>query len=102
MEKNKVDKDLHKEYQKYMKIVTDGFVNMQSDNFEGVMGHERISCFDTVEWKGGLKWNRLVSGSFFMSGITREDAKGFNADVALKYLKENTLTFKEWKSKMGM
>ncbi len=90
------------EYCKYMKKVTDSFVLMQSDNIEGVHWHDRISTFDTVEWKGGMNWCFVVNGSFFMSGITLKEAKEYNSKVALEYLKENSLSFKEWKEIMGV
>jgi hypothetical protein len=89
----------YKEYQGYMKRVTDSFVAMQADDFEGVHGLDGIVCYDTVEWDGGLSWTRVVNGQWFINGLTKEQAKKHNAEIAKQYLIKNTLTFEEWKKK---
>ncbi len=97
---NKADIDRDK-YQLYMQIVTDAFINMQSDKIKGTIGHEKDSCFYTVLWDEGLRYTLELDCSLYMKGITFEEAKVYNASIALKYLKSNTLTFEEWFEKYG-
>ena len=80
---------LQKEYEKYMKQVTDAFVNMQSDKMQDKIFYEAV-------WKGGLEYSFEISGGLYIKGVTLEEMKSHNAEIAKKYLSENSLTYKKW------
>jgi hypothetical protein len=86
-----------KEYEKYMKQITDAFIEMQSEITCGV-GHksDNSTGFKTVIWNGGVDYEIELDGGLYIKGITLEEAKKYNADIALKYLKENSLSYDEW------
>ncbi len=44
-----------------------------------------------VEWNGGVKYSVNTHTSLALVGITIKDIKKHNADIALKYLKQNML-----------
>ncbi len=87
------------EYESYMKKVTDAFVNMQSDKIYGTIGHNKDEVFYEVIWNGGLEYSFDGVGKFYIKGITLEEMKKYNADIAKKYLLENSLSYDEWFNK---
>ena len=80
-----------------MKQVTDAFIEMQSEITCSV-GHksENSNGFKTVIWNGGLDYKIELDGGLYIKGITMDEAKKYNAKIALKYLNENSLTYDEW------
>lgn len=92
-------KKYQKEYEAYMKIVTDAFVDMQSDKINGTIGHDRDRVFYEVLWDGGLDYKFDLNCSKYIKGVTLEEMKEHNAGVAKRYLFENTLSYDEWVEK---
>lgn len=89
------------EYEKYMKQITDGFIDMQLDIICGV-GHksEKSTGYKIVIWDGGINYKMGLDGGLYISGMTMmEEAKEYNAKIALKYLHANSLTYNEWLKK---
>ena len=80
-----MDEEMHKEYEEYMKQVTDNFVAIQSNEM----------TFLDIEWNSGLSWNSSKPGEIFRDGDFYENRK-YNAEIAKKYLNENILTFEQW------
>lgn len=89
-------REFQKEYEAYMKLVTDGFINMQSNKIYGNIGHDKDSVFYEVMWSGGLDYKFDLNCSLYMKGITFDEMKEWNAEVAKRYLEENTLSYDEW------
>ncbi len=89
-------KNYQKEYESYMKKVTDAFIDMQSDKINGTIGHDKDSVFYEVIWNGGLDYKFDLNCSRYIKGITFEEMKKNNADVAKRYLLENKLSYNEW------
>lgn len=89
---------MKKEYEAYMKKVTDAFIDMHSDQKStGALGHGgETKVFYQVDWNGGLEYSFNLNCSWVMTGITFEDMKEYNSEVALNYLRENSLTFDQW------
>lgn len=93
---------LRYEYELYMKKVTDAFVDMQSDKIYGTIGTVETvegNVFYEVIWNGGLEYKFELNAGLYMSGVTYEEMKKYNAETALMYLKGNTLTYEEWYKK---
>jgi hypothetical protein len=86
----------HKEYELYMKRVTDSFVDMQSNKIYGTIGHDNYSVFYEVLWNGGLEYKFGLNGNKVIKGVTFEEMKKYNANVAKAYLKANTLSYDEY------
>jgi|15BtaG_2_1085339.scaffolds.fasta_scaffold10275_2 hypothetical protein len=86
-----------KEYEKYMKQVTDGFIEMQGEITCNV-GHksDNSTGFKIVIWDGGLDYKIELDGGLYIKGITMDEARKYNGKIALKYLKENSLRYDEW------
>ena len=84
------------EYEKYMKQITDAFIEMQSDDISCSVGNDRDTGFKTVIWNGGLEYKIELNCSLYIKGITAKEAKEWNAKVALQYVNENSLTYDEW------
>lgn len=76
----------HKEYEEYMKQITDNFVAMQSDEM----------IYLDIEWTGGLTWNKYKSEEISRDRIIFEEKRKYNSEIARKYLNENILTFEQW------
>ena len=92
---------MDKEYLDYMKRVTDAFVDMQSDKIHGTIGHDKDAVFYEVQWDGGLDYKFDLNCSLYIKGVTFEEMKKYNAEVAKKYLTANAISFEEWKEKYG-
>lgn len=92
-------KEFQKEYEAYMKRVTDAFVDMQSDKINGTIGHDKDSVFYEVMWEGGLDYKFDLNCSKYIKGVTFEEMKEWNSKVAKRYLVENTLSYDEWVEK---
>jgi hypothetical protein len=87
-------KKFQKEYETYMKKVTDAFVDMQSDKINVTIGQDIV--FYEVMWEGGLHYEFDLNCSRYIKGVTFEEMKEWNSTVAKRYLKENTLSYDEW------
>lgn len=83
------------EYYKYMKQVTDGFIDMQS-NLSTKIDHDSGTGYKSVIWNGGLDYTMEHDGSLYLKGVTAQEMRDFNAKTALKYLFQNALTYDEW------
>ena len=88
-----------KEYELYMKKVTDSFIDMQSDKINGTIGHDKDSVFYEVMWNGGLDYKFDLNCSRYIKGVTLEEMKRYNRNIAKKYLIENSLSYEEWVKK---
>jgi len=88
--------EFQKEYESYMKKVTDGFVEIQP--IESLsFPNGRIPY--KVNWSGGLDYELDLNYDILL--ISRSDeyyekVKIHNSETANRYLKSNTLTYKEW------
>ncbi|MCC6447970.1 MAG: hypothetical protein IT215_04730 [Chitinophagaceae bacterium] len=89
-------KEFQKEYEAYMKRVTDAFIDMQSDKINGTIGYDKDSVFYEVMWEGGLDYKFDLNCSKYIKGVAFEEMKEWNAKVAKRYLVENTLSYDEW------
>ena len=89
-------KDYQKEYEAYMKQVTDGFVEMQPE--ESVLPFKGRIPYKVV-WDGGLIYKLDLNYDLHLIGIDYEEVKIHNSEIAKKYLDENTLTYDEWAAK---
>ena len=76
-------KDFQKEYESYMKKVTDRFILMQTESISHE--HNDMSRRSIVDWNDGLDW-KLVD---------TEEIRDYNSNIAKKYLISNTLTYDE-------
>ncbi len=86
-----------KGYEAYMKQVTDGFIGMQKETTTQEDSNEVMSQMWIVKWNGGLKWHFIIQeGSMFRDGNLMEETRKYNAEIANKYLKANTLTYNQW------
>lgn len=94
-----LNKYYKKEYEVYMKKVTDAFIDMHSNKIYGKIGHDDYSVFYEVIWNGGLEYTFDLNCSLFIKGVTFEEMKEYNAKVAKNYLNENTLSYSEWLKK---
>jgi len=86
-------KKYQREYEVYMKQVTDGFVKMQPKEdvsyFKGRIPYKVI-------WNSGINYTLDLDYDLYLIGINYEEIKKHNSDIAKKYLNENTLTYEEW------
>lgn len=89
-------KKYQKEYELYMKKVTDSFIDMQSNKIYGTIGHDADRVFYEVFWDGGLEYKIYLNGNSYIRGITLEEHKKYNAKIANDYLKANTLTYENF------
>jgi hypothetical protein len=85
-----------KEYEAYIKKVTDAFITMNGDNINNSEWHKDTSVFYQVIWNGGIDFSFDLNCSFFGKGITYEEMKKYNFEISKKYLNENTLTYDQW------
>jgi hypothetical protein len=92
-------KEHQKEYEHYIKKITDAFIDMQSDKINGTIGHNSDKVFYEVVWNGGLEYKFDLNVGLYISGVTFEEMKKYNANIAKKYLIENTLSYNEWFNK---
>lgn len=92
---NKNIKVYQKEYESYIKQVTDGFINMQSDI---TTQQDQLNML-IVEWNCGLDWKVVESEERFRDGNLMKDNRKYNSEIALKYLNSNTLTYDKWVAK---
>lgn len=86
-----------KEYEAYMKQVTDSFIAMQSETTihrKNVMSHMLV-----VEWDGGLDWKATKTGEMYRDGNLMEENRQYNSKIAKDYLRSNILTYDEWAAK---
>ena len=84
-----------KQYEKYMKNITDAFIDMQSEDTTEPDTPQFTTGFKLIEWKGGIHYTTIIDGTLWQNGMTHTDAKKHNAEIALKYLYENTITIDE-------
>ena len=84
-----------KEYELYMKQVTDAFIDMQSDICT-IVGYDRDTGFKSVIWNGGLEYKIELDCNKYIKGVTEQEMKEFNAKIALRYIFENSRTYDEW------
>lgn len=82
-----MNKIYQKEYETYMKEVTDNFIKMQSDN---------IAHSYTVDWEKGLSWQLMRDWEQVRDGNIIEENRTYNASIAKKYLESNSLTYDEY------
>ena len=88
-----------KEYESYMKQVTDGFINMQSQTTTQEHLKDVMSQMLIIEWNGGLDWKAIKIEETFRDGNLMEENRKYNSEIAKKYLQSNTLTYDEWVEK---
>ena len=86
----------HKEYESYMKQITDAFIQMQSEITTNEYLKDVMTPRSIVEWKGGLDWKIIECGETFRDGNLMKENREYNSEVAKKYLNENILTFEQW------
>jgi hypothetical protein len=92
-------KEYQKEYEIYMKQVTDSFINMQSKTTTQEHLKDKMSQMLVVEWNGGLDWKAIRTGEMFRDGNLMEENRQYNSEIAKKYLQSNTLSYDEWVEK---
>ncbi len=92
-------KEYQKEYEAYMKQVTDSFINMQSETTTQEHLKNMMSQMLIVEWNGGLDWKAIKTDEMFRDGNLMEENRKYNAEIAKKYLQSNSLTYDEWIAK---
>lgn len=83
-----------KEYEAYMKQVTDSFINMQTETT--TQEKELMSQMLIVEWNGGLNWKASRMDAMYRDGNLMDENRKYNAEIAKEYLKSNALTYEEW------
>lgn len=86
-----------KEYEAYMKQVTDSFINMQTETT--TQEKDLMSQMLIVEWSNGLNWKASRMGESYRDGNLMDENRQYNAQIAKEYLKSNTLTYEEWIAK---
>jgi len=89
-------KEYQKEYEAYMKQVTDAFIEMQSETTSHEHLKDVMSQMLIVEWDDGLEWNMVKTGEMFRDGNLMEENRKYNSVIAKKYLNENSLTYDKW------
>lgn len=92
-------KEFQKEYEAYMKQVTDSFINMQSETTTQEHSKDVMSQMLIVEWNCGLDWKAIKTEEMFRDGNLMEENRQYNSEIAKKYLQANTLTYDEWVAK---
>lgn len=92
-------KEYQKEYETYMKQVTDSFITMQSETTTQEHLKDKMSQMLVVEWNGGLDWKAIRTGEMFRDGNLMEENRQYNSEIAKKYLQANTLSYDEWVEK---
>ena len=85
-----------KEYETYIKQVTEGFINMQLQTTTQEYSKKVMTQLSVVEWTGGLEWKLYKQGETFRDGNLMEETRHYNSHIALAYLKANSLTYDEW------
>jgi len=85
-----------KEYEAYMKQVTDSFIDMQSETITQEHLGDVMSQMLIVEWGGGLEWKAIKIEEVFRDGNLMEENRQYNSKLAKEYLQSNTLTYDEW------
>lgn len=91
--------EYQKEYEIYMKQVTDSFITMQSETTTQEHLKEKMSQMLVVEWDGGLYWKAIKTDVMFRDGNLMEENRQYNSEIAKKYLQANTLSYDEWVQK---
>lgn len=87
-------------YFAYMKMITDSFVFMQSDNIEVNMGKDGDVGYKNVIWDGeNIEYDFGVDFQRYIKAPSKETIKKENAETALAYLRKHSLTFQQWKEK---
>ncbi len=97
-----IKKEFSDEYEAYMKLITDNFIEMQSDNITHFVGHlsDNSHTFYEVIWDGkSIEFKFDINVGFYISGITYEDMKKHNSETAQKYLTTHSLTYDMWVKK---
>jgi hypothetical protein len=89
-------KKYQKEYETYMKKVSDAFITMNADSINESEWHANTSVFYCVHWKNGLEYTLELDFSRFLSGITYEEMKKYNFEISKKYLQANAISYDEW------
>jgi len=79
MKKMNIKNKFQKEYELYMKKITDNFIVMNGDNINNNEWYKDTSVFYEVVWNGGIDFSFL--------------------DLSKKYLNENSLTYDQWYKK---
>jgi hypothetical protein len=89
-------REYQKEYEAYMKQITDAFITMNGDAINSSDWHKDTSVFYEVIWNGGIEFSFDLNCSLALKGMTYEEMKKWNADISKKYLNENSITYDEW------
>lgn len=90
-------KEHQEEYEVYMKQVTDGFINMQTETT--TQEKHLMSKMLIVEWNEGLDWKAFKTEEMFRDGNLMEENRQYNSEIAKKYLQSNALSYDEWVKK---
>lgn len=86
-----------KEYEAYMKHVTDNFISMNADSINTSEWCKETSVFHKIVWDGvSVNYSFDMDCSLALSGLTYDEIKNINAEIAKNYLKMNSLTYDEW------
>lgn len=85
-----------REYELYMKQVTDSFIEMQSETTSNDFKKDVMTQRLIVEWSGGLEWKKILADETFRDGNLMEENRKYNSEIANKYLFENSLTYDQW------
>lgn len=95
-----IKKEFSDDYEAYMKLITDNFIEMQSDNIISTLGHDKMDAYKEVIWDGqGIDFELIVNPTSFIKGISLEDVKKYNSEIAQKYLAAHSLTYEQWCNK---
>jgi len=86
-------REYQKEYEAYMKIVTDAFINMQTETISMDNNKSRMKI---IEWGGGLEYELIDSVEVFRDGNLVEERRAYNSEIAKKYLGANAISYDEW------
>ena len=84
------------EYQKYIKTVTDNFIEMQTDKADINIGHDADKFCRRVVLKEDLNWEFDLDCNSYIKGTYIDEIKKYNAEIALEYLSKNMLTYENW------
>lgn len=89
-------REYQKEYEAYMKLITDAFITMNGDSINFSNWHRDTSVFYEVVWNEGINFSINFNCSLALTGMTYEEMKKWNYDISKKYLNANAITYDEW------
>ena len=95
-------REFQKEYEAYMKKVTDGFINMQYETVTQDESDNKMSPMMVIDWNSGLLWKAIRQEEMCRDGNLMEENRKYNSEIALKYLQSNTMTYSEWYNKFKL